>query len=83
MKHHRGGGLNMAWARDEWWPVFNRNEEVDVTIARRSAQTTALLESWLHDEELRLRHGNCCELYGAHIRALMQNVDDPSPGAQS
>jgi hypothetical protein len=82
VKHHRGGGLNMAWERDESWPVFNRNEEVDLTISRHSARTAVLMDRWLSDEELRLRHERCCELYGAHIRALMQNPDGLTSTAQ-
>lgn len=76
VKHRRGGGLNVDWKLDEWWPVFDRNEETDTTIWRHAADTDAMLETLLRDDVLRECHARCGRLYGEHVRALTHLSDD-------
>jgi hypothetical protein len=70
VKHHRGGGLNILWERDEWWPVFDRNEERDLSIQRHLPAVRALLGEWMKDAELRRLHERCCRLYADHAAKL-------------
>jgi hypothetical protein len=70
VKHLRGGGLNIAWDRDEWWPVFDRNEEEDRSIQRHLPRVRALLDTWMKDAELCRLHERCCRLYADHAAAL-------------
>jgi hypothetical protein len=70
VKHHRGGGLNILWERDEWWPVFDRNEERDLSIQRHLPAVRAVLDQWMKDAELRRLHERCCRLYADHAAKL-------------
>jgi hypothetical protein len=70
VKHHRGGGLNIAWGREASWAAFNKNDEVDLTIAAKLPAAKALYQRFLQDGELRRRQRRCCELYRRHIAAL-------------
>jgi hypothetical protein len=70
VKHHRGGGLDIPWDRDASWAIFNKNDEIDLSISRRLAATRAVHAALLEDEELRRRHERCCALYRNHIAAL-------------
>ncbi len=70
VKHWRGGGLNVAWDREESWAIFNRNEESDLTLSRQLDATRATLERWLCDDQLRRCHERCRDLYAKHVAAL-------------
>lgn len=70
VKHHRGGGLDLDWEQDEWWPVFDRNEEADVSIKARLPAARAVFENLMADPQVRRLHARCCELYRQHLIAL-------------
>ena len=70
VKHHRGGGLNIAWERETSWAMFNKNNETDVTIAATRPAMQRLAAGWLEDEDLRRCQERCCTLYAAHIAHL-------------
>ena len=70
VKHWRGGGHGVDWDRDTWWPVFDRNEERDVTILPKLAGSRPLLDAMHADRSVRILHERCCRLYGAHLARL-------------
>ena len=69
-KHRRGGGIPVDWDRESCWPIFDRNEEEDLTIARKLPAMKQALETMRGDAELVRLHQRCCELYGDHVDAL-------------
>ena len=69
-KHRRGGGIPVDWDRDACWPVFDRNEEEDRTIAPKLPAMKRALAALREDGELMALHARCCALYGAHVAAL-------------
>ncbi len=69
-KHRRGGGIPVDWDRESCWPVFDRNEEEDLTIARKLPGMKRELAAMREDAELVALHERCCALYGAHVAAL-------------
>jgi hypothetical protein len=71
VKHHRGGGLDVAWEREAGWATFDRNEETDRSILGKLAATRAIFERLLEDDGLRRGHGRCCELYREHVAQLL------------
>ncbi|WP_102959839.1 glycosyltransferase family 2 protein [Mangrovicella endophytica] len=73
VKHHRGGGLNIDWVREDSWAVFNRNEEEDRSIAGKLPGMKAILEELFADDELRSLHEVCCRRYREHIAVLVQD----------
>ena len=70
VKHRRGGGHGVDWDRDTWWPVFDRNEERDVTILPKMSRAKPVLEAMLADASLRALHERSCRLYGEHLARL-------------
>ncbi len=46
VKYARGGGLRLAWDREESWGVWNRNEEEDRSIQRHLPGVRRLLVEW-------------------------------------
>ena len=70
VKHHRGGGLNVPWERDECWTIFNKNDETDCSILNKLGRAKRLFEAFLEDRELRVRHARCCALYREHAAKL-------------
>jgi hypothetical protein len=71
-KHARGGGQGpWRWDRDGNWPVFDRNEEEDVSIWRFLPATEALVAEWLGDPAIAAAHERCLALYGAHVAGLV------------
>lgn len=70
VKHHRGGGLDIAWDLEESWRVFNKNDVVDRSIANKLARMKAIYAALLEDAELGRLHERCRTLYRAHIAAL-------------
>ncbi|WP_132254068.1 glycosyltransferase family 2 protein [Methylobacterium segetis] len=81
VKHRRGGGLNIDWDRDANWPVFDRNEEEDATIAGRLPAARTLYDAFLADDGVRACHARCCRLYGAHVAASTPSAI--RPGSQA
>ena len=77
VKHRRGTGLNEAWRRDENWMIFNRNEEIDRTICRRTKVIESGLASLLRLDGVREAHDLCCYRYGAHARRRRAEVGSP------
>lgn len=70
-KHARGGGQGPGrWDRDGNWPVFDRNEEEDVSIWRHFPGTGAAVAALLEDPAIAPAHRRCLDLYGAHVAAL-------------
>lgn len=69
-KHSRGGGIPVDWDRESCWPVFDRNEEEDRTIAGKLPAMKRALAAMLEDAELARLHARCRDLYGAHVAAL-------------
>lgn len=74
-KHRRGGGIPVDWDRESCWPIFDRNEEEDLTIARHLPALRRGLAAMREDGELVRLHQRCCELYGAHVAALKAEAD--------
>ncbi len=74
-KHRRGGGIPVDWDRESCWPVFDRNEEEDLTIAPKLPAMKRELASMREDAELVRLHERCCVLYGAHIDVLKAEAD--------
>ena len=71
VKHARGGGLGPdRWDREGNWPVFDRNEEEDTSIARHLPALDAALADLLADAAIRAAHELCCRRYGEHVAAL-------------
>ena len=73
-KHRRGGGIPVDWDRESCWPVFDRNEEEDLTIAPKLPAMKRALAAMREDAGLVALHARCCELYGAHVAALKRDV---------
>jgi hypothetical protein len=70
-KHARGGGQGpWRWDRDGNWPIFDRNEEEDLTIARHLAATEAAVAEMLTDPAVAAAHARCLALYGEHVAQL-------------
>ena len=69
-KHRRGGGIPVDWDRESCWPVFDRNEEEDLTVARKLPAMRRALAAMREDTELVRLHERCCTLYGAYVAAL-------------
>ena len=78
VKHKRTDGLNAKWDRDACWPVFDRNEHVDRSIAGKVRAANHALAGMLRDPEVARLHERCCALYGAHVARLR---DDASAAA--
>ena len=74
IKHRRGGGLNIEWEREASWQIFDRNEELDVTIAAKLPAARAVYDRLMEDEAVRERHERCCGLYAAHVDALTRST---------
>ncbi|WP_462119775.1 glycosyltransferase family 2 protein [Methylorubrum extorquens] len=74
VKHRRGGGLNVDWAREANWPVFDRNEEEDLSIAAKLPAVRASYDKLLMDEGIRTLHERCCRLYATHVGVLARDV---------
>jgi hypothetical protein len=74
VKHHRGGGLNIAWEREAGWAIFNRNEEMDRSILGKLAAAKAVFERLLEDDRVRRCHERCCELYREHVTRLAREA---------
>ncbi len=77
VKHRRGGGLNVAWSREANWPVFDCNEEEDLTIRTKWQAAQAIYERLMADAEVRALHERSCHLYAAHVDALLYGVSMP------
>ena len=80
-KHRRGGGIPVDWDRETCWPIFDRNEEEDLTIARQMPGLKRELAAMREDSELVRLHERCCALYGAHVEALKAEAgisEDPA-----
>ena len=79
-KHRRGGGIPVDWDRESCWPIFDRNEEEDLTIARKLPAMKRALDAMRGDDELVRLHARCCEMYGAHVAALKaEAASGPAP----
>jgi len=78
VKHQRTDGLNATWDRDACWPVFDRNEEEDRSIAPKVAAAKPLLATLHADAETHRLHERCCALYGRHVARLR---DEPGAAA--
>lgn len=75
-KHARGGGQGPErWDRDGNWPVFDRNEEEDVSIARHLAATEAAVAALLADPAIAAAQARCLALYGEHVERLKAQED--------
>jgi len=75
-KHARGGGQGpWRWDRDGNWPVFDRNEEEELSIRRFLPATDTLVAEWLADPVVAGAHARCLRLYGAHVDALAAPVE--------
>ncbi len=74
VKHSRGGGLGIAWNREESWSIFNRNDEEDLTLAGKLVSVKAVLAGWRRDDELRRLEERCHDLYRARIVALSRDA---------
>jgi Glycosyl transferase family 2 len=70
VKHERGGGLNIPWELDFCWGAFNKNDEMDLSIANKLPAARAIFSTLLDDNEIRKCHRRCCDRYRAHIAAL-------------
>ena len=74
-KQARGGGQGPErWDRDGNWPVFDRNEQRDLTIQRHLAATEAAVAALLCDPAVAAAHAHCLLLYGAHVDRLAAAV---------
>ncbi|KAA0122475.1 glycosyltransferase family 2 protein [Methylobacterium sp. P1-11] len=74
VKHRRGGGLNIRWSREANWPVFDRNEEEDLSIAVGLPAVRASYDKLMMDEGVRTLYEQCCRFYATHVRALTRDV---------
>ena len=74
VKHGRGGGLGIVWDREESWASFNRNDEEDLSLARKLAPVKTILADWRRDDELRRLEERCHDLYRARIAALSRDA---------
>ena len=81
VKHRRGGGLNVGREREESWATFNKNDETDLTIAGKLPVMRRSLERLLADDAVRRLHGDCCELYRAHVADLRRELTAAQAGA--
>ena len=78
-KHRRGGGIPVDWDRDGCWPIFDRNEEQDLTVAAKLPGMKRGLAAMRGDAELVAREARCRELYGAHVAALKAEAGAAEP----
>jgi hypothetical protein len=69
VKHDRTGGLG-RWDRDTNWPAFDRNEEEDLSIQRRTSALERALSELLAEPAVAAAHQRCCALYDAHVARL-------------
>lgn len=70
-KQARGGGQGPdRWDRDGNWPVFDRNEEEDVSIGRHVPATHAAVAALRAIPAIAAAHARCLALYGAHVERL-------------
>ena len=77
-KHRRGGGIPVDWDREGCWPVFDRNEEVDTTIAAKLPAMKRALAAMREDRELVALHARCCALYGEYVARLKAEAALPA-----
>ncbi len=70
VKHRRGGGHGVDWDRDTWWPVFDRNEERDLTILPKVFRGRPTLAAMHADTSCRALIDDCRRLYGEHLALL-------------
>ena len=73
VKHKRTDGLNARWDRDACWPIFDRNEQEDRSIADKFDGARRVLAAMHRDAEVARLHGQCCTLYGAHVAGLKRD----------
>ena len=78
VKHKRTDGLNAKWDRDACWPVFDRNEQEDRSIAGKLDGARRVLAAMCDDAEVSRLHERCCVLYGAHVARLKGDLSAAS-----